>query len=171
MNFEIKKLKVHPDMSEETLAFSAELWIEGKKAVHVSNDGRGGCHLPRPFDAGGGKLLRELQAYAKTLPAVVYHGRSLDMDLDMLLDDRIERMQMEKSLTRMMKGKVFWMENGKMYERKAKGVPEQRVVIDSVLQKYPGVSILNIVPMAQAVDIWLKWERKQQEEKAKQPVA
>lgn len=41
-NFELKKLKFHEDMSEETPCFSADLYENGKLVAHASNDGHGG---------------------------------------------------------------------------------------------------------------------------------
>lgn len=41
--FSLKNLKVHDDMSEETVCFSADLVCNGKVIAHCSNDGHGGC--------------------------------------------------------------------------------------------------------------------------------
>lgn len=42
MKLELKNVKIHPDMSEETTCFSATLWVDGKRAASCRNDGRGG---------------------------------------------------------------------------------------------------------------------------------
>lgn len=42
--FELKKVKVHEDMSEETLCFSAELYEGDEHLATVSNRGIGGCN-------------------------------------------------------------------------------------------------------------------------------
>ncbi|MCK7559358.1 hypothetical protein MKQ70_32085 [Chitinophaga sedimenti] len=42
MKIVLKGLRVYEEMSEETNAFSADLWIEGKKVAKAKNDGRGG---------------------------------------------------------------------------------------------------------------------------------
>ena len=39
--FSLKNLKVHDDMSEETICFSADLVCDGKVIGHCKNDGRG----------------------------------------------------------------------------------------------------------------------------------
>ena len=39
---EIKNLKVHRDMSQETECFSCTVYVDGKKAARVSNNGCGG---------------------------------------------------------------------------------------------------------------------------------
>ena len=40
---QLDNLKVHDDMSEETMCFSADMYFNGKFAGNCSNDGRGGC--------------------------------------------------------------------------------------------------------------------------------
>ena len=44
MKIEVKAVKVHHDMSEETLCFSGNLYVDGKKICQISNRGNGGCH-------------------------------------------------------------------------------------------------------------------------------
>lgn len=44
MEFELKKVKCFPAMSEETEAFTAQLWENGKHVANIKNDGQGGCH-------------------------------------------------------------------------------------------------------------------------------
>jgi len=41
----LDKVHQHPDMSEETPAFSAEILFDGKNVGSVRNDGQGGCHI------------------------------------------------------------------------------------------------------------------------------
>jgi hypothetical protein len=42
MKLELKKLAIYPRLSEETTAFNADVWIEGKKVAVAKNDGHGG---------------------------------------------------------------------------------------------------------------------------------
>lgn len=44
----LKKVKVHEDMSEETICFSAELYDDGKLVAYVSNRGHGGSNELSP---------------------------------------------------------------------------------------------------------------------------
>lgn len=43
MKLELKNVKVHEDMSEETTCFSATLYANEKKVATCKNDGRGSC--------------------------------------------------------------------------------------------------------------------------------
>lgn len=47
--YDLKKLQIINAMSEETQCFSADLWVDGVKFAHVSNDGRGGCDRFMPY--------------------------------------------------------------------------------------------------------------------------
>lgn len=48
MDFELRKVKVINEMSEETICFSAEIWENGKLMAYVSNHGHGGCNDVHP---------------------------------------------------------------------------------------------------------------------------
>lgn len=47
MQIELRKLKLALYLSEETTAYSAEIWIDGELAFHASNQGHGGADLYR----------------------------------------------------------------------------------------------------------------------------
>jgi hypothetical protein len=47
MQIELRKLKLALHLSEETTAYSAEIWIDGQLAFQASNQGHGGADLYR----------------------------------------------------------------------------------------------------------------------------
>jgi len=49
-DFELKKVKRFPEMSEETECFVAQLWVDGKHIADVRNDGKGGSNDLHPMD-------------------------------------------------------------------------------------------------------------------------
>ena len=65
MKIELKNLKHYPSMSEETTCFQASVYIDGKKAGDVKNDGHGGAHYFYPFG-----LAEKLNSYGATLPEI-----------------------------------------------------------------------------------------------------
>jgi hypothetical protein len=65
MTIELKNVKVAHHMSEETTAFTATLYINGKKAAHVKNDGRGGDNHPWFLDR---ELEKDFHEFCKSLP-------------------------------------------------------------------------------------------------------
>lgn len=42
MTYELRKVKIARNLSEETTAFTAELWLDGRKVADCSNHGQGG---------------------------------------------------------------------------------------------------------------------------------
>jgi hypothetical protein len=62
-NFELKKLKFHEDMSEETPCFSADLYENGKLVAHVSNDGHGGNNNVYPANGLTYKDVEHLTSF------------------------------------------------------------------------------------------------------------
>lgn len=50
MQFEIKKLKTNLALSDETLCFSCEVWVDGVHAFNASNHGHGGCNDEYPIN-------------------------------------------------------------------------------------------------------------------------
>ena len=62
---ELKAVKVYMGMSEGSTAFTATLYINGKKAAHVKNDGRGGDNYPRFLDRA---LEEDFHSFCKSLP-------------------------------------------------------------------------------------------------------
>ena len=47
MEVALEKVKIARNMSEETTAFTAELWLDGKLSAYVKNDGHGGDNHAR----------------------------------------------------------------------------------------------------------------------------
>jgi hypothetical protein len=48
-DFELRKIKSFEAMSEETEAFTAQLWVDGKHLADLKNDGQGGCNSVHPI--------------------------------------------------------------------------------------------------------------------------
>jgi hypothetical protein len=46
---ELRKIKSFKAMSEETEAFTAQLWVDGKHIANVKNNGQGGCNNITPL--------------------------------------------------------------------------------------------------------------------------
>lgn len=83
MQLSLKNVKVHKDMSEETVCFSATLYIDGKRAADVSNSGHGG---PNRYYFADRALEAKVHAWAKTRPVPVPGIEELDQLVDALLE-------------------------------------------------------------------------------------
>ena len=101
MKIELKKLKVFEEMSEETTAFVADLYINGKKAAYCKNDGHGGCTMIQPYSADLRDLVDEANAYCKSLPPLQFEvgsGSMMDLpqDLELVVDGLVDEKEQEK---------------------------------------------------------------------------
>ena len=76
MKVELKKLKHHKGLSEETRAFSAEVYIDGKHAGYTSNRGHGEANMTRWNHREMGD---NFEAWAKSLPPVNFEDTPLPM--------------------------------------------------------------------------------------------
>lgn len=99
MKLELRNLKVHKDISQETICFSATLYADDKLVGTVSNSGHGGCHQYQWDDIDLGD---KVDSWAKNQPT------EFDFDkLDQLVDDLILRDETKKELKRKTK-KTTW---------------------------------------------------------------
>lgn len=83
MKIEIKNVKIHDELSDETTCFSATLYINGKRAAAVTNRGGGG---PHEYGFKDRKLETEFFAWAE--------AQSAEYDIekaDQLVDDLIHK--------------------------------------------------------------------------------
>lgn len=107
MKIELKKIEFNERMSEETNCFSADLYINGKHIGEASNRGHGGPTDYHSINKEGHALIKEAEAYCKTLPPYTYEmsgeNHSIEMDLEMLIDDLITKYLQDKELQKFRK--------------------------------------------------------------------
>ena len=90
MKLELKNVKFYESMSEETNCFQADLFINGKKIAYVKNDGRGGSTDYNVHDFKDQPVLREAEAYCKTLPKERIGNTDYEVSLEGKIDDLFE---------------------------------------------------------------------------------
>ena len=138
-SIQLKNVKIAWHMSEGTTAFTASLYIDGKKAADVKNEGRGGDNHPRFMDR---ELEKEFKEFCLTIP---YPGESYSMTYDsfigILLDEWIENDDWKKACR---KGLVFRVksDNEDQYRTtKGKYSPE---LASAIREKY-GDELVEII--------------------------
>ena len=124
MKIELKKIKHSPSLSEETEAFTAELYIEEKRAGIASSRGQGGNTDYTAYDDAGRELIKMAEAYCKTLPDKKFRGEDMEdltypMDLEQFIDDLLYGYLEEKDLRLFNRKLERATEKGIMY-----GVPD-----------------------------------------------
>lgn len=97
MKMTLSKLKIHPDMSEETTCFSANILLDGKIIGEVANKGCGGCNSYYWKDRTKGELI-EGWANAQRVIVPAGHGMEafeLDFEkLDHFIDELMVKMDL-----------------------------------------------------------------------------
>lgn len=117
MDIKLKAIKHSQFASQETECFEAKLYIDGKCAAIVSNDGRGGSNMFHWLD----RSLRDpFFAYCKSLPPVPCdfgHGSptELPMDGDFFVSELLGKCLEEKQIKGWCRTKIVV---------KLKGAPE-----------------------------------------------
>src|SRR5690606_6128353 len=121
-------IKVAGHWSEETTAFTGNLYINNKKIAFVKNEGHGGStdyQLYRPEDVG---VLRQAEGYCKRRPLAVYPDSIIDgkpltvpMDLENYIDDLLNTHLQRKDLEKFHKKMAKHQENSILF-----GIPDKQ---------------------------------------------
>lgn len=93
MKVELKNVKVYEQLSEETTAFTATIYLNGKKAGDAKNDGHGGNTSIYISDA---TLRAAFESYAKALPTKIVGTFVVPMNAEVLIDEMVYEHQLKK---------------------------------------------------------------------------
>lgn len=155
MKIEVKKISHNARLSEETMCFSADLYIDGKNIGTVSNRGHGGCNDFGVYGAENRALMQKAEEFCKGLPSVRSYDMDLDMDLEFFVTLLVSREISRKEFKRLCKTKVVFQKNGEIYTAT---VPKGRTPDENYCQGYqnhfPDVKVLNFLPIEDALDIY-----------------
>ena len=104
MNAELRKVKEYAGLSHDSIAFNAELWIDGTLAAHVEDDGHGGSVFFRYVDRNHGKSEFEtaFDAWVAAMPPTPADDDfgPMDMDAELWVGQELDRINLEKTLQR-----------------------------------------------------------------------
>lgn len=125
MKIELKSIHHSIQLSEETEAFTANLYINGVHAGYTKNEGHGGNTHYQGKDEKGRELIRQAEEHCKTLPPIEYpadkyvEAFSIDMNLEHYIDDLLNKYLEKKETAKfnakldktMLKGIVYGVPN------------------------------------------------------------
>ena len=156
----LKNLKASEHLSEETQAFTATVYIDGKRAFYARNQGCGGENMLDPIqaDADGIKKFRQTVDSAREFfsaqPSVPceYDG-SLPMNLDFAISLAVEEALYLKDMKRCLKRAitVSTPEGIQTFKATFKPTPEN---LDFIARRYPDHVILNTLSETDALTVW-----------------
>jgi hypothetical protein len=108
----LKNVKFSEHMSEETNAFTCDVYFNGKKTGYAKNDGHGGCTFTH-FYPNMREQGRAMEIFAQSLPPVVYGEHSFPSDLESVVDHQFEAwLKLSELKKNFNKGIVFEEGNG-----------------------------------------------------------
>jgi hypothetical protein len=114
MKIELRRINYNPKLSEETDAFTAELWIDGERAFDVCNQGQGGCDLYRQT---GRWTEAEVDAWLKAnRPIRPFQGLTLQHDLEAEVGDLLARELEYRRLKRLLRTNLITIERGQIFQ-------------------------------------------------------
>lgn len=152
MKIELKNIKIAEHMSEETTAFTADIFVDGVKTGYAKNHGHGGCtdynrYPGKKYSSGGfdfdtnQEALKKAEAYCLTLPPIKYpaHGSmkafEVPMNLENFIDDLVEaevkrkgNAKFKKTLEKKQVNTIMWgVPNGSSYTQVSFKVPLAKI--------------------------------------------
>jgi hypothetical protein len=101
---ELRKVKIARNMSEETTAFTADLWFNGELIGYCKNSGQGGATFVTPAFgknpstaaiAAAHAKVDEFESWCETLPPNVSKYGTLNMDSDLYLGLLVDEFEMD----------------------------------------------------------------------------
>lgn len=180
----LRNVKYAQFASQETACFEATVYVDGRKFCHVHNDGHGGCNFYQPINGGrGGDLdAARLEIARQINPQVVerYEGKRALVEEKSFedLETEYEGNYWERGVRYL---EEFWdglcgkLLTDSLYERDLRRACAREVIFVKpgvsglfqikhrhrvaeatahIKQKYPGATILNELPILEAVALY-----------------
>jgi hypothetical protein len=156
MKLGLKNVKIARNLSQETLAYTATVYVNGKRAVDVSNDGHGGCDRQYRVE-GGEHTVEAINDWCKAnLPALEseYFPDGLEQDLEMWCHEEAERQDVQKTIKGKLGRSIVLKDGGDLWAwtKKKKGADREASIRKHIAEKYPNATILNDAPLDVAVE-------------------
>ncbi len=156
MRVEVKSVKIIKAMSEETVCFTASLYIDGKRRGEVLNRGHGACH-----DWSDLQARDEVERYAKTLPPKRFPeewgGGTYQPDADAIIDELIDAHMLKQEVDGVIHDlgtRVIAVRNGQIVQSKKLLPGPNRDALRKVGHDWkvrnPNDEVLNLLPEAKA---------------------
>lgn len=163
MRFELRKVHLSKQLSEETPAYTAQVWVDNVHVCDVKNDGHGGCDYQYPAKGKTHADINALNAKIKaTYPKQTYtmngEEHSYDTDLEHLCQEELFRLDLMKMFKRDLSRKLMFVKaDGKLYQINVSKVSYDRrcKLIDDL--RNAGHKVLNEMTINEAAKIYEKW--------------
>ena len=156
MNIELRRVSYNAALSQETSAFTAEVWIDGELAFHARNQGTGGADFYRQV---GRWTEAEVNAWltVNRLPRCLGDDLACDHDLEIEVSDLLTRAVEARRLKRLLRTNLVAIENGQILQYPLRKRP-LAIIARAVRATNPDAVIVNDAGddvFARALDVLL----------------
>lgn len=149
---ELKSIEISASLSEETPAYTAKLFVDGKHFADVSNHGHGG---PDNYHFVGGNTWDSFKALEERVKATYPKTKYGDMELEQSVEclchgiafRHVEMRNFRSTLSR----KVLIAKDGKVYSIGGKKSPQ---LLEACAAKYGRENVLNLLPLDKAFEVY-----------------
>lgn len=164
-NIELRKISHNKSLSEETPAYTAQVWVDGKHYCDVSNHGQGGCDMQHPpKGVPAGPFHADLKALneriGETFPqwsSEFGDKQTLKRDLEFVCHELLGDIEITKDLRWLVNRTVvfFRPDTNGIHIYKGKHVGDDAIrLIAMTMKKYPQAKILNNLPLDEAIALY-----------------
>lgn len=148
MDITLKKISISHANSEETFCYSADIYVDGKKAFSARNSGHGGCDIYHPYPGYTGPSVEKVDAWLKAnKPIDNTHGIPIEHSLEIEVGEQLnahvakqERARIERSFARLLAKNVCSLSDEGFFQFKAPPTPAN---IAAIRARKPGIVIVN----------------------------
>lgn len=125
MQIELRKLKIVAALSQDSVCYTAEIWVDGQRAFHASNHGHGAADM---FHAVGQVSEAEVDEWLAANRASVCIGHAvMKHTLEFEVAALMTRVEEAKRLRRTFRTKLVVIDDGQVWSYPLKGRPVEAV--------------------------------------------
>lgn len=160
LNIELRKITYSKALSDETNAYTADLYLDGKLLAHVMNAGHGGCDSQHPAKGRTYDEIKALNDLIKsTYPArdtgMVLNDKPfiMEQDLETICGELLDEHLVSKDLKRLLSTKIAFKKPDGLYTvKKVKGSEDEQIA--AIKAKNGIEQTLNEMPFERALEIY-----------------
>lgn len=151
MKIELRNIKLSAFMSRETHCFQAVVYIDGKRASVIENDGQGGCDCWHERD-----VQARVETYARTLPPAIGGDSPLPMSAEILIGNLLNEHIRAQALKRALAKRIVFTRDDGIYETRTMPRADlTRLLADpQINEKLKATHVLNNLPFAAALNLY-----------------
>jgi hypothetical protein len=162
LNIELRKISFSKTLSEETPAYTAQVWVDGRHVADVANRGHGGCDEQHPAKGRSHDDVRALDTLIRTTyPKQTYDAggetHSYDTDLEVVCHQLLGRWELQKDIRRDLSRYIMFVKpsDGKIYQVKMLADRSQTPKLVEMIKAKHGVHrVLNEMTLEDVVAIY-----------------